>query len=527
MDLKNQMEQDMETGKRHLLLRRLAKAVTHATELVQLTAARCDARTNLEAEAYCAWLAGTLLLEKESDWHSALTAFHRARQLLEGLFQVGDFDQRATCRHFLDQVEPAVRYCEYQIGRQGGSAQDAGALLAASPAAAPPGDILSSKLASLAAEAQAARAVVVSEIIWNGESLPVREERCRIAVHTVSELEKELHNNEAGGDRMEGVEAAVDPRIALYDRIINAYGDARAAARAAEQLGQHGDGAEAAREELHSLGRALHGLQLQRTISRNLFLAEVAAGRLANALRRRVTAEKERSSERPVRPDDVARLYDTLVTNATELNDLAAEVGGTQGEALMEECAAKLAYFQAARCLYSAHAQLAGGHWNEAAALFKRAEERCLQATSKCDECQAPDTGAKAHLQRLRNEAIAYGVVAAAESRAAELEAATATADGVVAMDLESSKSGVKRQREGTTYMADDLDVWEAFAGVGVSVPRIARIPPPPALVPIRPIVLDAALMSIEPPSVEHRAPKKGAAEAASGMVSRLFGWGR
>jgi hypothetical protein len=329
-------------------------------------------------------------------------------------------------------------------------------------------------------------------------------------------------------DHMEGVEAGVDPRVALNDRIVNAYGDARAAARAAEQLGLHGEGAEAGRAELRSLGRALHGLQLQRTISRNLFLAKVAEGRLANALRRHLTGEKERSSERAVRPDEVARLYDTLVANATELNDLAAEVGGARGEALMEECTAKLGYFQAARCLYTAHARLSGGLWNEAMALFKRAEERCLQAVFKADECHAPDTDAKTHLQRLRNEAVGYGVVAAAELRAAELEAAAATADSVGAMDLETAnKTGVKRQREGTTYMVDDLDVWEAFAGAGVSVPRIARIPPPPALVPVRPIVLDAALMSIEPPSVEHRAPKKGAAEAASGMVSRLFGWGR
>ena len=36
------------------------------------------------------------------------------------------------------------------------------------------------------------------------------------------------------------------------------------------------------------------------------------------------------------------RLYDTLAVNAGELSDLAAELGGARGEALMDECAAKV-----------------------------------------------------------------------------------------------------------------------------------------------------------------------------------------
>lgn len=65
--------------KRQHLIRRLAKAALHAGELVALAAARCDARTQLEAEAYALWLAGSLLLEKESDWEGAAARFLKAR----------------------------------------------------------------------------------------------------------------------------------------------------------------------------------------------------------------------------------------------------------------------------------------------------------------------------------------------------------------------------------------------------------------------------------------------------------------
>lgn len=542
MDLKNQIENDIDPKKRHQLIRRLSKAVSHAADLVQLTTARCDDRSSLEAEAYSAWIAGTLLLEKETDWEGALTAFFRSRQLLEGLFQVGDFEQRATCRHFLDQVEPAVRFCEYQISRRGGAAPDASALLAASAGTGGPGaDVLASKLASLAAEAQAQRAASTTEISWNGETLSVRDDRCRLAVTSAQELEAQLRaaiSGEGEAEDMEGVEGGVDPRIALYDRTINAYSEARAAARAAMQVSTQGEGAEEARTELEALGRALQGLELQHTIARNLTLAEGTAERLGRSLRRQLVGGKaaKDKSERPTRPEDVARLYDTLVANASELNDLAAAVGGAGGEALMDECAAKMAHYQAARCLYAAHACLAASQWAQAAALFLRTEERCSQATAKYDECITPDAAGKAQLAKLAQEAKAYAAVAAAEHRAEELRESAHAAEGVDAMALEGDKQaaavGTKRSRDVSGFLSESLEEWEAFAGAGVAAPRIARLPPPPGLVPIRPIVLDTALMCIEPPSVEHRAPKKQAAAQPAageggGMVSRLFGWGR
>lgn len=53
-----QVEQEMEPGKRHQLARRLAKAAVHAGELVRLTGARCDARTQVshasDASSCCA-----------------------------------------------------------------------------------------------------------------------------------------------------------------------------------------------------------------------------------------------------------------------------------------------------------------------------------------------------------------------------------------------------------------------------------------------------------------------------------------
>ena len=60
-------------------MRRLAKAVRHADVLASLAGTRADTRTALEAEAYAALMAGTWLMEKETDWGLALKKLTRAQ----------------------------------------------------------------------------------------------------------------------------------------------------------------------------------------------------------------------------------------------------------------------------------------------------------------------------------------------------------------------------------------------------------------------------------------------------------------
>ena len=79
MELKNQLEQKPEPRKRQHLIPRLAKAASHAQDLLRLAGDRCDARSSLEADAYAALMGGNVLLERESDWEGALARFLRAR----------------------------------------------------------------------------------------------------------------------------------------------------------------------------------------------------------------------------------------------------------------------------------------------------------------------------------------------------------------------------------------------------------------------------------------------------------------
>ncbi|KAL4457792.1 hypothetical protein ABPG75_012657 [Micractinium tetrahymenae] len=449
------------------------------------------------------------------------------RKLFEELSKVGSFEQQSVCKHFLDQVDPTIRYCQYQISRKGGAAPDPAALLESIGGGG--SDLLQSKLASLAAEAQAQKAAATSELRWAGEVYPVREEKIRIPLHVAQEAEAELE----GAMEAEGAGAAaeVEPRVARYDRVVLAYGEARAAIKLVLALGQGGADSEQLRGELVALDRAVLGLALERTIQRNLFMAADGEARFARTLRRALAggkgSSKEGTRERPAKAEDVVRLYDTLIANTLELNDLAAGVGGAAGEMLMDECAAKQAHYQAARCLYVAHSYLAADKLAEAAGLFDRTLKRCKQAASKYEDCAKPDPAAAADLDRLREAAAAWGAVAAAEQRAGELRDKAAAQKGLEGMSLEGEAEGKKRSRE-EAFLSEQLDAFESFVGSGKGNARICRVPPPLRTVPVRPIFLDTALNYIQAPDLSHRLPAKQAAPAGQGTFSRLFGgWGR
>ncbi|KAI3436731.1 hypothetical protein D9Q98_006146 [Chlorella vulgaris] len=518
MDLKSQLEQKVVTQKRQHLIRRLSKAATHAAELVALTSQRCDTRTQVEAEAYSLWMAGSVLLEKESDWEGALARFLKSRRLFEELGEVGSFEQQGVCKHFLDQVDPTVRYCQYQISRKGGAAPSPEELLESIGGSGT--DQLQSKLASMAAAAQAQAAAATSSLSWAGETLPVRDESVRIPLHAAQELQAEL---DAAMDTDGG---EVEARVSLHDRQINVYAEARAAIKSVLALGQGGADSEQLRGELMALDRAVQGLMLQQSMQRNLFLVEDAEARFARAQRRQLSGQRQRGErERPAKAEDVVRLYDALLAIVSELNELAVHVGGAAGEALLDDCAAKQAHYQAARALYVAHSLLAAGKFGEAAALFGRATERCQQAASKYEECSSPDQQAGVQLEALVAAAAAWGAVAAAELRAGGLREAAAAQEGLEGMSLQGpgAAAGRKRARP-DAYLAEELDAWESFVGPAKGQARLCRLPPALRTVPFRPIFLDTALNYIQAPDLTHRLPAKQQQPAAQGTFSRLFG---
>lgn len=513
MDVKNEIEQSNAPSKRKHMIRRISKAVMHARTLVTLVCKRCqDTRSTLEAEVYLNWITGTMHLEKGRDFDKALRNFDHAKKLLNEMFKVSDYDQRVSIRHFLDQIEPSARYCEYQLGRSGKSRPDA---LNGSGDS----DVLTSRLEELASQNDAAKlSGTVAEVEWNGESYPVREERSKLKVLSAQQLASSLNaatlefNTKSEKDQDE----TVDTIIQMYDKVVNAYIGARDAVKSASQSGTI---TESQQLQLKELEMAIHGIEQEWAIRRNTLLAKVIECRLNRSHKRRLMPSKiKEKSEKPARPEELVRIFETLIANVTSLNDLAAETGGAQGEVLMDSCTAKIEQFNAFKCYFIAHKYLGDNMFAEAFALFQRCQQRCSNAISRIEECVDVDTESKQEIESLITKSKAFQMVCIAESRGMELDRTNKATKAVGTLSLEESKA-----TDGTGTLADGLENWKSYAGTDTSPGRISSIPPEIPYIPVRPIVLDTAILGIEPPSLDHKVVKEPT--STSSVVSRIFGW--
>lgn len=176
---------------------------------------------------------------------------------------MGSAEQQAACRARLDDLEPPIRYCAYQLDKAGGGA---GALTAEpnspvttrlqvcmlslsswtdflcriSPNNGRAGNehrsvpvLLQERLAAFATQQPnhtAEPADEVSGLDWRGAHYPARSETVRAALAPVAAAERELVTAPAAAA---GTSGSGDMRLVKLDRLGNAYAGALAAVQSA------------------------------------------------------------------------------------------------------------------------------------------------------------------------------------------------------------------------------------------------------------------------------------------------------
>merc|ERR1739848_513324 len=96
-------------------IRRFAKAAKWARFLESVCKVHADARTQLEAEAYAAFMSGTLLCEKEQ-WSEALPKLKRCIKVCEHLSLASEQAEAMMFRQQAQDLAPAIRECKYNLG---------------------------------------------------------------------------------------------------------------------------------------------------------------------------------------------------------------------------------------------------------------------------------------------------------------------------------------------------------------------------------------------------------------------------
>ena len=253
--------------------------------------------------------------------------------------------------------------------------------------------------------------------------------------------------------------------------------------------------------------------------------------------RRRAAA----AAKRPSKPEDAVRAYASLAKTAKQLGEVAAALGGTTGELLLDEAAALGADASARRTFWAARAFLASRRCPDAMALLDRARERAEAAAEAHEECSRPDAAAVLSLRSLAEDACpGWKAVAHAEAAARSARGVRAAGSEVAGLKVAGKKKkkrkggaasddddddeeeedddGEEEEREQKRpFLMDRLDEWASCAPN-----RIAPIPPRLETVPVRPFVLDVAFDGVVPPDVSKRVGKaaRGGRASSAGASS-------
>ncbi|TMW99490.1 hypothetical protein EJD97_002471 [Solanum chilense] len=481
---------------RSYLIGRLRKAVKWASLFQELCSIKGDSRTSLEAEAYAAYMKGSLLFEKDQNWDVALKCFKSARAVYEELGKYGDLENQVLCRERVEELEPSIRYCLHKIGESNLQTSE---LVSIGEIEGPALDLFKAKLEAAMAEARSQQAASMTEFHWLGNRFPISNAKTRVSILKAQELEKDIHGSAADS-------LPAEKKLVLYDKIFAAYHEARSCIRNDLVTAAN---SENVKDELSGLDKAVGAILGQRTIERNQLLVKIAKSKLNKV--------RDDKNEKVTKPEELVRLYDLLLQNTADLSDLVSSGRDRKIEevALAEECELKSMVFRAERCFYLAKSYSSAGKRTEAYALYSRARSLADAALMKLQSANAADQVMIKELRTLYNESRSNSCAEHARGIMEEEKAPENLSKKISNISL----NGIDKKME--KLLMEKLDTYESAVGEANMkvVPRIETFPPAFQPVARNPIVLDLAYNLIEFPSLDSRMKKD-----KKGFISRFWG---
>lgn len=471
-------EMNTETRKKFHMINRLRKAKVHSEQLEKLVMAteRCNARTKLEVQAYNAWIAGTLYFELQ-DWKQSMASFTAARTIYEKLAAILGEEEGSLYRQKMEEIVPNLRYCAYNVG-------DASARQ----------DLLGMRgheVEDLIKETREEQAATLQEVEWRKRKMPVKQEKVRMFLLREQEFKNELDeaNNE---EKIEAYESLLldckDAIQVLRDDLIEDPNF-----RNRQQVN------EGPVSSMHFLYTYLMFLRYTKTIERNLVMITA----MKDVLEGKATLE---DGKKPVRPQDLVRLYETVIQNLAEIPQLA---GLEEDIEFRQKYEAQIGFYKAARCNYIAQAFLAAQKWPEAMALYQRA----TVYANKAKKDGALDGAFKSKIDDLL----------------ASIESKQFMAHANSILDNEGITEGVaKICIDKTSPLIDRLDDYYEDPDLVKGKANLAHFPPQFQPIPCKPLFFDLAREHLAFPSLEDKLvqPGQGGQKQGGWLGGWLGGWG-
>jgi len=488
-------EMNSERRKKFHMINRLKKAKGYSGQLAELVMAGApvDAVTKLEAQAYHAWMSGTLAFES-SDWEAAVTALTSARDIYDRLASTFSVEEGAVYRARMDEIVPSLRYCAYNIGGDSSNKESVRSdLLNLRGSAGAAGE-----LDDLIRETREQQSATLQEVEWRGRKMAVKQKKARNFLLREQEFATEL----------EQASSSTDEKIAVLESFLMDCKDAIQALR--EDLVE--DPAYRNRQQtnqgpvssMHFLHTYLTFIKCNKVIDRNLVMINGMKQVLSGA----VVVEK---GKKPVKPQDLVRLFENIIQNLNDMKNLA---GLDEDLEFHHEIEAKVSFYKAARCFYIALTFLNAEKWPEAMALFQRARDYGNKAKK---DSKLADSMRK-EVEQLDSDIESRQFMAHANSI---LEQETikskegAAADDIAAEDLDQLP------------LVQRLDRYFEDKNLTNKKPNLAEFPPPFQPIPCKPFYFNLAREHLEFPDLEskiNQGQKQG--QQKQGWLGGWLGWG-
>jgi len=192
------LRQSDQPRKRHHMKNKLRKAAKKASELLNLlssVADSCDARTTLEAQAYCSYIQAKFLFEQQ-DWSNCFQKFKATQTIYNSLAQTLPADEADIYSDFASEIDPNLRYCQYNLGECGESGM-------ADLLKGKGNSLIEGKLSDHLAKLKIEEAENLNVTEWRGKRIAIRNETVRVFLLNFRQFEEDVKAIESTDEKLD------------------------------------------------------------------------------------------------------------------------------------------------------------------------------------------------------------------------------------------------------------------------------------------------------------------------------------
>lgn len=440
----------------------------------------CDARTKLEAEAYNAFIHGSYYFEL-SQWKEAAENLKKAQLVYENLIQALPEDEQVLYKNRVDEITPSLRYCAYNIG-ENTSMND---LLEMR------GQGMLQNLDSLVAQTKTEQTDAFQSAEWRGRKVTVRPQKVRLFLLSIQDLNKSVEKGKDYQAKIDIIENVLldckDAISALKDEIKQ---DPKL--RLQPQEGQI--------SSIQFLLSYLSYIRLKLTLERNLYLIGQA--------KQNMEEEKPTESAKKVRAQDISRLYEIILQNIAELQQLNGVENDKEYQAEIETLSFG---FKAFRCYYIALTLINMKRWKEAVSMYERSLKYANDALKQKIKEFNLDKDLKELLKKIEGSKF------------------SAHAYSVLETDNQEESVLYGKIQKSTLPLFERLDQYKEDPTLNSRNPNVYKLTPEMEAIPCKPLFFDLALNFVEFPSLDDKVEvtaNKKAGTGLTGFVKGFLGFG-